>query len=346
MKAQKLGCLMIGISGAKLTAAEQQQLLSPKVGGVILFSRNYQNPAQLTELCAEIHALRSQRLLIAVDHEGGRVQRFREGFTQIPAMQTLGASYLIAPEPALKQARVLGWLMATELLACGVDFSFAPVLDIDYGRSEVIGDRAFSNQPEIITDLAQQFTFGMREAGMSSVGKHFPGHGFVAADTHHEIAVDERSWQQIESQDVQPFLQLIKRGMEGIMPAHVRYPQVDDLPVGFSKHWLQTVLRGLYQYNGAIISDDLGMKAAAVYGNMTELAKKSLDAGCDLILVCNELDQIDQLLADLDFQPVASAQPRLRRLACRNYLIDKDFKSSAKYQEAIATLEQLTQLTA
>lgn len=342
MAPQKLGYLMIGISGLSLTEQEKQQLINPKVGGVILFARNYQNTQQLTELCAEIHALRSPKLLISVDHEGGRVQRFREGFTAIPAMQTLGESYLKAPEPALKQARALGWLMATELLACGVDFSFAPVLDIDYQRNQVIGDRAFAGEPEVIIALAQQFSFGMREAGMASVGKHFPGHGFVGADTHHEIAVDNRSWADLEANDIQPFLQLIKRGIEGIMPAHVRYPQVDDAPVGFSKHWLQTVLRGLYQYNGAIISDDLGMEAAKVYGNLTQISEKALNAGCDLVLLCNELEQIDEVLATIEFKQPAASQQRLQRLAGRFYLLNPNYKTSAKCTEAIGIVEQLS----
>lgn len=344
-KTMPLGCLMIGIGGHQLTAHEIDQLLEPSVAGVILFSRNYQTPEQLRQLCDQIHALRHPRLLIGVDHEGGRVQRFRDRFTQIPPMRILGELYQQSPEPTLKKAREIGWLLATELLVCGVDFSFAPVLDLDYGASEVIGDRAFNDDPSTVARLALQLSFGMREAGMASVAKHFPGHGFVRADTHNEVAVDPRSWAQIKEADIQPFVKLIKRGLEAVMPAHVRYPAVDDLPVGFSKHWLQIILRGQYQFNGAIISDDLGMQAAAVYGDLTRRVELALKAGCDLVLLCNDLDQIDEVLQQLDWKSDQISQGRIARLAGRQYIESQDLKHHPLWLAAVKTVKKLEAAT-
>lgn len=313
-KAMSLGSVMIGVSGLSLTAQERDWLLNPMVAGVILFSRNFESPEQLKSLCDEVHALRHPKLLIAVDHEGGRVQRFRQGFTRLPSMRVLGQLYQRSSEQALKKAHELGWLLATELLACGVDFSFAPVVDLDYGESHVIGDRAFSADPVITGKLALQVSLGMREAGMASVAKHFPGHGYVKADTHEEIAIDERHWPQIEQQDLQPFLSLMSHGLEAVMPAHVRYPNVDDLPVGFSHYWLQKILREECHFDGAIISDDLGMHAAAVYGSVVERVNLALKAGCDLVLVCNELDQIPEVLAQGVQRTCPISHARLIRL--------------------------------
>ena len=340
-KAMSLGSLMIGIAGHELTEHEVEQLMHPMVAGVILFSRNYHSPQQLSALCDHIHSLRHPKLLIGVDHEGGRVQRFREGFTRIPPMRALGEIYQHRPEAALKQARQLGWVLATELLACGVDFSFAPVLDLDYGESRVIGDRAFAADAQVVGKLGLQLSFGMREAGMASIAKHFPGHGFVQADTHQEIAVDERTWSQIEAADLQPFLKLMAHGLEAVMPAHVRYPVVDDLPVGFSEKWLQTILRGRCHFEGAIISDDLGMQAAVVYGDLTQRAKMALQAGCDLVLLCNDLEQIDPVLNSLYWNSGPLSHARLIRLHGHKHIEWTNLKYEPLWQAAVKTAESL-----
>ncbi|WFE68329.1 beta-N-acetylhexosaminidase [Thiomicrospira sp. R3] len=313
-KALSLGSVLIGLAGESLLAHERDYLVHPRVAGVVLFSRNYSSPQQLQSLCEKIHNLRHPKLLIAVDHEGGRVQRFREGFSRLPAMRQLGQLYQDDNAKGLKLAKEMGWLMATELLACGVDFSFAPVVDLDYGESHVIGDRAFSADPIVTGKLALALTQGMREAGMASVAKHFPGHGFVQADTHHAVAIDARTWPEIEQRDLQPFLSLMAHGLEAVMPAHVRYPAVDDLPVGFSKIWLQKILRQTCHFEGAIISDDLGMQAAAVYGDTVERVRMAIEAGCDLVLVCNELAEIPQVLNAGVHRPCVVSHARLIRL--------------------------------
>lgn len=342
-KAMSLGNVMIGVSGLSLTAQERDWMLSPIVAGVILFSRNFESPEQLKALCDEIHALRHPKLLIAVDHEGGRVQRFRQGFTRLPPMRVLGQLYQSSAEKSLKKAHELGWLLATELLACGVDFSFAPVVDLDYGESHVIGDRAFSADPVITGKLALQVSLGMREAGMASVAKHFPGHGYVKADTHEEIAIDERHWPQIQQQDLQPFLNLMAHGLEAVMPAHVRYPNVDDLPVGFSDYWLQKVLREECHFDGAIISDDLGMHAAAVYGSVVERVNLALNAGCDLVLVCNELDQIPEVLAQGVKRSCPISHARLIRLHGRAQIRFERLHYEPLWQAAAKNINQLSE---
>lgn len=342
-KAMSLGSLMIGVGGLTLTDQERDWLLSPMVAGVILFSRNFESPEQLKALCDDIHALRHPKLLIAVDHEGGRVQRFRQGFTRLPSMRVLGQLYQQSAETALKKAYELGWLLATELLACGVDFSFAPVVDLDYGESHVIGDRAFSSDPFITGKLAMQVSSGMREAGMASVAKHFPGHGYVKADTHEEIAIDERHWPQIQQQDLQPFLSLMSHGLEAVMPAHVRYPNVDDLPVGFSDYWLQKILREECHFDGAIISDDLGMHAAAVYGSVVERVNLALKAGCDLVLVCNELDQIPAVLAQGTQRRCPISHARLIRLHGRAHVSFDRLHYEPLWQAAAKNISQLSE---
>lgn len=289
---QALGPAMIDIAGTALTDLDRERLCHPLVGGMILFSRNYTSREQLTALCAEIHALRTPRLLIAVDHEGGRVQRFREGFTRLPAMRRLGELYVQDAETALQMARDVGYVLAAELLACGVDFSFTPVLDLDYGNSSVIGDRSFHRQPLVVAALANALIGGLGAAGMKSCGKHFPGHGHVAADSHVAIPVDERSLDQLE-EDIQAFR---LSHVDAIMPAHVIYPAVDARPAGFSPVWLQK-LRAEFGFGGVIFSDDLSMQGASVAGDILARAGAAWQAGCDMLLVCNDGQAAGTLLA-------------------------------------------------
>lgn len=309
-----LGCVMVDLSGTTLQPHERERCLDPLVAGVILFGRNYESPQQIKALCDEIHDLRHPRLLIGVDHEGGRVQRFREGFTRIPPMALLGRLYQKSTVETLDLAEKTGWLLATELLSVGVDFSFAPVVDLDYGDSRVIGDRAFHSDPIVVGKLAFRVMKGMRDAGMAAVAKHFPGHGFIQADTHVEIAVDDRSFDLISQQDLQPFLKLMENGVDAVMPAHVRYPKIDELPAGFSKVWLQDILRKQCHFEGVIVSDDLSMHAATAYGSVTQRVTLAIEAGCDLVLVCNSPLEADQVLAELKINTHVLSHVRLIRL--------------------------------
>ena len=277
--------LMLDLEGLTVTAEEQELLRHPAVGGLILFSRNYQEPDQLYELIHQVRAARPD-LLIAVDQEGGRVQRFRTEFTRLPPMAALGRYHGRDPEAACHAADLLGELMADELRAYDIDISFAPVLDLDFGTSSVIGDRSFNADPHAVTELAGAFIDGMARAGMAATGKHFPGHGHVAADSHLELPEDPRTWEQLQD-DLVPFKALAPR-LDGIMPAHVRYQAVDAEPAGFSRHWLGKVLRGDCGYRGVIFSDDLGMAGAAGAGNFPQRAQAALGAGCDMVLVCND----------------------------------------------------------
>jgi|TARA_R100001143_G_scaffold24275_1_gene24828 beta-N-acetylhexosaminidase len=277
--------LMLDLEGPGVTPEEQDLLRHPAVGGLILFSRNYQEPDQLYELVRQVRETRPD-LLIAVDQEGGRVQRFRTEFTRLPPMAALGRFHGRDPGGARHAADLLGELMADELRGFDIDISFAPVLDLDFGTSSVIGDRSFNADPEAVTDLAGAFIDGMARAGMAATGKHFPGHGHVAADSHLELPEDPRSWEQLQD-DLVPFKALAPR-LDGIMPAHVRYQSVDDEPAGFSRHWLGKVLRGDCGYRGVIFSDDLGMAGAAGAGDFSQRAEAALGAGCDMVLVCND----------------------------------------------------------
>lgn len=287
--------VIIDIAGTQLDAADKRRLRHHLVGGLILFARNWISRLQLTELCAEIKSLRPD-LLICVDHEGGRVQRFKsDGYTPIPAMRKLGEMWLRdgAAGPgsgamkAMAAATACGYVLASELRACGVDLSFTPVLDLDYGESGVIGDRAFHRDPRVVASLAKSLMHGLLMAGMSSCGKHFPGHGFVKADSHTEVPVDRRSLKAILADDMQPYAWL-GNALQSIMPAHVIYPKVDAAPAGFSARWLQEILRGKLGYSGAIFSDDLSMQGASVAGDHTQAAVAALQAGCDLVLLCNQ----------------------------------------------------------
>jgi beta-N-acetylhexosaminidase len=294
-----LGPVMIDVAGLELTATERDLLAHPAVGGVILFARNFESPLQLRALTASIRAARAPHLLIAVDHEGGRVQRFQTGFTRIPPMRALGDLHDRDPGRAESAAFCCGMVFASELTAHGVDVSFAPVLDIDFGGSSVIGDRAFHRDPQVVARLAGELVAGMRAGGMGGVGKHFPGHGFVRGDSHHELPVDDRPFATIEAEDLAPYVASIPRGLAGVMPAHVIYTQVDDQPAGFSSRWLQGVLRDRLGFRGLVFSDDLSMEGAKVGGGIADRAVAAFDAGCDMVLVCNDGPTATTLLDEL-----------------------------------------------
>lgn len=309
-----LGPVMLDLEGVELTATEYELLQHPSVGGVILFSRNYQSPEQLYELTAAIHQLREPNLLIAVDQEGGRVQRFREGFSQLPPAAWFGQLYQNSARHAKEVTQQIAWLMASELRSQGVDFSFAPVLDLGLGISQVIGDRAFHQKPTVVAALAHAWVCGAREAGMASVGKHFPGHGGVEEDSHHALPVDKRRYEDIQMDDLLPFERMIEYGLEAIMPAHVIYEQVAPDLAGFSPFWLQTVLRGRLNFQGVIFSDDLGMAATEGQGGFSERAQAAISAGCDMVLVCNNRLAAEQVIERLSDYSNPVAQLRLLRM--------------------------------
>ena len=291
------GPVFLGVEGLALTAADRVRLAHPLTGGVILFARNFESPVQLRALTAAIRALRSPAPLIAVDHEGGRVQRFREGFTAIPPMRSLGDLWDRDVAAAAREATRLGALIGAELVAHGIDFSFTPVLDIDHGPSAVIADRAFHRNPNAVAHLASALHKGLREAGTAGVGKHFPGHGFVAADSHTEMPVDTRAMPEIAAVDLVPFGALMRQGIEAIMPALVIYPAIAPEPAGYSRVWLQEVLRTRLGFDGLVFSDDLGMAGARGVGDIIARAEASQRAGCDMVLTCNDFAAADDLLA-------------------------------------------------
>lgn len=283
-----MGPVMLDVQGTELDDSDRQLLCHPAVGGVILFSRNYRDVAQLSALTAQIHQLREPRLLIAVDHEGGRVQRFRDGFTALPAAALIGARYAIDPRGARTLCTDAGWMMAAELRACGVDMSFAPVLDLGGELSQVIGDRAFGVDPDQVISLSRAYVSGMAKAGMAAVGKHFPGHGGVGADSHVELPVDSRDLETFLLEDLRPFSALADDDLAGMMTAHLLVPAVDQQAVSFSSVWIQTVLRDRLGYRGAVFSDDLSMHGAHQVGTPAQRAQAALRAGCDMVLVCND----------------------------------------------------------
>lgn len=309
-----LGPLMLDIAGTELSEADRIRLSHPLVGGVILFARNYESPAQLSRLTESIRALRHPSLLIAVDQEGGRVQRFRNGFTRLPPMRALGEIHDKDPDQARYLAKQTGSVLALELKACGVDLSFTPVLDLDYGQSCVIGNRAFHRESQKVADLAYALMNGLKSAGMMAVGKHFPGHGAIRADTHVETAIDTRSYSDIEKEDLIPFRKMIDSSLSGIMAAHVIYPAIDTSPAGFSSVWLQRILRDDLGFEGCVFSDDLCMQAARNYGSITHRAEQALQAGCDMVLVCNDSDAADELLESLQWKFSAVSMARLERM--------------------------------
>ena len=289
--AMPYGPLMIDIAGTSLSDVDRRRLLHPLVGGLILFGRNYESPEQLSLLTAEVHALRQPSLPITIDHEGGRVQRCRAGFTRLPAMRQLGELWAENPEQGISAAAAIGFVLATELRMCGVDFSYTPVLDLDWGHSRVVGDRSFGRDPALVIALADALIAGLRAAGMGCCGKHFPGHGWAEADSHVAIPIDERTFEEIAT-DMTPYRHL---ALTGIMPAHVIYPQVDSRPAGFSPVWIGK-LRNDLGFDGVIFSDDLSMAGAGVVGDVVARVEAAWQAGCDMLLVCNAPDAVDEVL--------------------------------------------------
>ncbi len=306
------GPLMLDIAGIELSAEDRELLSHPQVGGLILFAANYESPEQLVALVKDIRACRPE-IFIAVDQEGGRVQRFRDGFTRLPPAGAFGRLYATQPGAAVRAAQACGWLMAAELRAHDIDFSFAPVLDLDHGRSGIIADRAFAADPEQVIALAGAFLAGMHAAGMPGTGKHFPGHGWVVPDSHLELPVDERSLDTLLACDMLPFERLMADGLDAMMPAHIVFEQVDHHPVGFSPRWLRDVLRREMRFEGVIFSDDLSMKGACQVGDMAERVRAAVYAGCDMVLVCNDRPGVVVALDYLQRHPAAE-NPRLQVL--------------------------------
>ena len=310
-----IGPVMIDLEGTSLTEEEKELIKHPLVGGIIFFARNYESVDQIQALVQSIHENTHQTILTCVDQEGGRVQRFKEGFTRLPPLRPLGHLYDHENEQGMGLAKAMGWLMASEVLSVGVDFSFAPVLDLDYGVSAVIGDRAFHSDPSSVSQLARAYIQGMEEAGMACVGKHFPGHGAVAADSHLELPCDDRSTSEIMEKDVIPFAELISMNvLQGIMPAHVVYEDQDGKPAGFSKVWLQQVLRKRLGFQGAIFSDDLNMAAAGMAGSFTDRANVAMNAGCDMVLVCNNRPGAVEVLDNFEWQASEESSNRLAKM--------------------------------
>jgi len=330
------GPVMIDIEGLSITQDEHLRLEHPATGGVILFGRNYASPSQIRALIASIRAIRPS-LLMAVDHEGGRVQRFRDGFTKLPA----AADYERLDD--LQLVEDAGWVMASECLAVGIDFSFAPVLDVESGISQVIGDRAFGRDPATVSRLAGAFVRGMRNAGMAAVGKHFPGHGGVIEDSHLALPVDHRTLNELKDWDLLPFADLITAGIEGIMPAHVIYDAVDAQPAGFSSYWIQTVLRGQLGFKGAIFSDDLSMEGAAFAGGPIDRAMLALEAGCDMVLVCNAPRSAEAVLEALGSpSPDDLKGGRLDRLRGHRSRVPEDLFNHPRWQSTVQRLQSLS----
>jgi beta-N-acetylhexosaminidase len=315
-------------------------LQEPAVGGVILFSRNYESPSQLADLIAGIRALRSPPLLIAVDHEGGRVQRFRDGFSAIPPMRRLGRQYDSDSEEAVALAKTAGWLIASELRAMNIDLSFTPCVDLDWGVSEIIGNRAFHRNPDVVAELASAFCNGLRSAGMAAVAKHFPGHGAVVADSHDQLPVDRRSYGDLLD-DMRPYEKLIaKRQLAGVMIAHIVYAETDPLPASFSSYWIKQQLRSALNYDGAVVCDDLSMKATETMGSMPKRARLALQAGCDMVIVCNNRPAASATVAALRDYSDPLSLVRLARLHGTGKVVRESLLASDQWQIAADSLQQ------
>lgn len=331
--------LLIDLVGKELTVEEQELLEHPLVSGLILFTRNFHDREQIRALIQSVRQRIKKPLLITVDQEGGRVQRFREGFTTLPAMQSFQT--LLPAEQQTRFAKEAGWLMAAEMFALDIDLSFAPVLDLGH-QCKAIGDRSFGQNPTHILPLAEAFIDGMREIGMATTGKHFPGHGHVVADSHLETPFDDRSKETIFNHDIQPFKQLITKGkLSAIMPAHVIYTQCDSQPASGSAYWLKDVLRQQLNFNGVIFSDDLGMKGAGFMGDYVERSEKALNAGCDLLLLCNEPAGVVQVLDNLKYQPTQAQQDRHYSLMKRKSVSWRELEQSVRWQQAHQSLAKL-----
>jgi len=331
---------MLDVEGLTLSPADRALLREPAVGGVILFSRNYDSPAQLADLVGEIRTLRSPPLLIAVDHEGGRVQRFRQGFTEIPPMRQFGHQFDSDPQGARALVRTVGWIIGAELRAMGIDLAFAPCVDLDWGVSEIIGDRAFHKKPAVVAELAGALSLGLRDAGMVAVAKHFPGHGAVVADSHLRLPVDRREFSDVLD-DMQPYEVLIRnRAIGAVMMAHIVYAETDSMPAGFSSYWIDTQLRGQLGFDGAVFCDDLSMEAAARYGSVPKRAALALAGGCDMVLVCNDRRAAIATVASLQDYSKPTSLVRLARLHGTGHVLRESLLASDDWQRAREALEQ------
>jgi beta-N-acetylhexosaminidase len=333
-----LGPLMVDVPGTALTAEDRRVLAHPLVGSVILFTRNYESVAQLESLVRDIRAVRNPPLLVCVDHEGGRVQRFRSGFTELPPQRAIGHAYDLDPEAGRRLAWQCGWLLAAELRAVGIDMSFAPCVDLDYGVSEVIGDRAYHRDPEVVSGLAVACVQGMRSAGMIATAKHFPGHGAVVADSHRSLPVDRRPAAELAG-DLAPYRRLIANGLASIMVAHVQFPEVDEAPATFSRRWIQQELRWNLGFTGAVFSDDLSMGGAAFAGSVPERARRALAAGCDVLPVCNDRPSVLAVLEELAGESDPLSQIRLARLHGRLMPDRFELRQSARWLECRAAVD-------
>ena len=329
--------MVVDVLGPVLTDEDRERIRHPAAGAVILFARNYEHPDQLKLLTEDIERQREPALPVCVDHEGGRVQRFREGFTAIPPMRTLGKLWDRDRDVAREAATAIGYIVAAELGAHGVDFSFAPVLDLDYGGSSVIGDRALHFDPTAVGALGACLVRGLAQGGVGAVAKHFPGHGYAEADSHVAVPRDERAFKEILRKDIVPYRTVIEAGLAAVMPAHVIYPQVDAEPAGYSKHWLQEVLRGKLGFEGLVFSDDLSMEGAAVAGGPPERARAAIGAGCDMVLLCNNPKGLDALLESLKGVPLEKPE-RLERMRRQG---GRDLRKSVAYREALGELQKL-----
>ena len=336
-----LGPLMVDIVGTELSADDVRVLAHPLVGSVLLFARNYASPSQLAALTAAIREVRTPHLLIAVDQEGGRVQRFRDGFTRLPPVRLLGRIYDQDPRDALGFAQSVGWLMASELRAVGVDFSFAPCVDLDYGVSEIIGDRAFHSDPDAVAALAVATLSGMREGGMAATAKHFPGHGAVVVDSHVALPLDRREFVDLEP-DIRPYRPLIDNNLAGVMAAHVVFPAVDALPASLSRRWISGILRAELGFHGCVFTDDLSMAGAAAFGDVVARAELALAAGCDVLPICNDRHSVELVLGRLASDAgSAASQARLVRMRARGEA-PADLRTSRHWQETAARIAGLS----
>jgi beta-N-acetylhexosaminidase len=333
-----LGPLMVDVPGTALTAEDRRVLAHPLVGAVILFTRNFENYVQLEQLVSEVRAVRTPPLLVTVDHEGGRVQRFREGFTVLPPQRAVGRAYDLDPDAGRRLAWQCGWLLAAELRAAGVDMSFAPCVDLDHGVSEVIGDRAYHRDPEVVATLGVSCMQGMRAAGMQATAKHFPGHGAVVADSHKSLPVDRRPLADL-TEELLPYRRMIANGLTSVMVAHVLFPEVDEAPAGFSRRWIQQELRWGLGFTGAVFSDDLSMGGAAFAGTVPERARRAIDAGCDLLPICNDRGAVLATLDELAGEADPLSQVRLVRLHGRPMPPREHLVESTRWRECRAAVD-------
>ncbi len=336
-----LGPIMMDLKGLTIDQEEAELLQHPLVGGVILFTRNFENINQVSALVKAIHNIRTPHLLVSVDHEGGRVQRFHKGFTRIPPMRMFGEIFDKDQQQALKLTQDAGWLLASELRACGIDFSFTPVLDLAKLSSKIIGDRGFHTNTRTITRLALSLMKGLESAGMSAVGKHYPGHGSVKGDSHLVLPVDDRSFEQIEKHDLEPFAAMVRNRIPSLMPAHIIYTKVDDKPAGFSKKWLKDILRDYLGFQGVIFSDDLSMAGAEFAGGYYDRAVMALDAGCDMLLVCNHPEAVKEIINQWDYETDPASLMRLVRMHAHKNTTWKTLKNNTRWQNTKKTLETM-----